>query len=144
MVSSSLLWLPLVGCSAGERALSGKCPTGEVCSAETPDGLHFFGKTLSDRTLDFGGPHTTAIGGTREVELQSGSKPFALPYRADDDGGLGVRVESTRGPVITLRGVDNRKNYLRIVEPDRGALYDRIELAGAAIESIALVARPPP
>lgn len=136
--------LPLLACYGGERANTGVCPAGETCSPATPNGLQFAGASLSDQIL-LEGPAPTAIGGTQDIELEydpgdGETIPLDLPYRADDDGGLGVRIDHTTGPVVTVRGVESRSNYLRILDAGDGTLFDRKELTGAAVDSIALVA----
>jgi hypothetical protein len=47
--------LSLVACFGGERAKTGQCPAGEVCSDKTPRGLHFIGNRLVD-ALQLTGP----------------------------------------------------------------------------------------
>lgn len=136
--------LSLVGCTTlGERAESGECPAGEVCSSATPYGLHFIGNPMADE-LFLSGPSATAIGGTQEIELEyertDGLRySLDLPWAADDDGALGVRVLEEAGSVVTVGGQRSRKNYLRIVNPGSGELYDRYEIAGAAISDIQLI-----
>lgn len=147
LLSLSLLAVPLVtaACTGGERASSGECPAGEICSDATPRGLHFIGNDMADQVFGSAfGPAATAIGGTQDIALEydrgDGVRiALNLPYQADDDGGIGVEVVATSGSVVTMRGVGSRKNYLRIVEPGTQELYDRYELAGAAIESIRLI-----
>jgi len=142
----ALLGLPLslVACdTAGERADTGECPAGEVCSPATPRGVHFIGASLVD-DLFTNGPSPTAIGGTQEVSLEydrgNGQLvPLNIPYSADDDGALGVAVLSQTGAVVTVKGMNSRTNYLRIVNPATGELYDRYKLTGAALEQIRLV-----
>jgi len=136
----------LGACTGGERASSGQCPTGEVCSPATPNGLHFIGDIAADEVLGgLAAPAATAIGGTQEIALQYDRGDgvliaLDLPFTADDDGGLGVKTDSTHGSVVTLRGVASRTNYLRIVDPATAELYDRKEMTGAALDSLALVA----
>ena len=138
------LLAPLAACGdLGERAQSGECPVGEVCSDATPRGLHFDGPALGDAFLSFGGPHPTLAGGTQQLRLTYDAagtgilRPLDRPYLADDEGGAGVRVERTSGAVVTLRGVSSRTNYLRITDPD-GALYDRKQLEGATFTGISI------
>lgn len=144
-LSLSLVLVPLAACTGGERSSSGQCPAGEICSPATPMGLHFIGRPVADELFSNSfGPLATAIGGTQEIELEydpgDGRRiALDLPYEADDDGGLGVTVAAVNGPVVTVRGVASRTNYLRIVEPGTDELYDRHELAGAAISSMRLV-----
>ena len=136
----------LGACTGGERANSGQCPAGEVCSPATPNGLHFIGEIAADEVLGgLAAPSPTAIGGTQEIALQYDRGDgvliaLDLPFAADDDGGLGVKVDSTQGSVVTLRGTGSRQNYLRIVDPATNELYDRKQLAGASLDSLALVA----
>jgi hypothetical protein len=145
LLSAALLSVPLVACNtAGERADTGECPAGEVCSPATPRGLHFLGNDLSDELFTGHGPSATAIGGTQEVSLEierTGGDRVALnlPYEADDDGGLGVTVLAQSGPIVTVKGAKARSNYLRITDPATGELYDRYELTGAALKSMRLV-----
>jgi hypothetical protein len=136
--------LPLIACYGGERANTGQCPAGETCSPATPEGLQFVGASLSDQIL-LAGPAPTAIGGTQDIELEydpgdGAMVPLDLPYRADNDGGLGVQLDHTSGAFVTVRGVDSRSNYLRILDASDGTLFDRKELTGAAVDAIALVA----
>ncbi len=136
----------LAACTGGDRANSGQCPAGEVCSPATPRGLHFIGDPTSDAILNsLTAPAATAIGGTQEIALQYDRGDgvliaLALPFAADADAADGVKVDSTSGSVVTVRGVGSRQNYLRIVDPTTADLYDRKMLAGAALDTIALIA----
>jgi hypothetical protein len=137
------LTLPVVACYGGERANSGQCPAGEVCSPATPNGLHFIGRALVDDLL-LTGPAPTAVGGTQDVALQYDRGDGILialdqPWNADDDGGIGVKVDHTSGSIVTVRGAGSRTNYLRIVDAGDGTLFDRKQLTGASIDTIALV-----
>lgn len=142
-----LLGLPfaLVACNtAGERADTGECPAGEVCSDATPYGMHFVGVTFADEMFSGDGPAATAIGGTQEVALDydrgDGLRiAMNLPYDADDDGGLGVSVVDHSGSVVTVKGERSRSNYLRIIDPETGELYDRYSLTGAAVKAMRLI-----
>jgi hypothetical protein len=136
------LSLPLVACYAGERRSTGECPAGETCSDTTPGGLDFIGNHLVNDLL-LSGPRATAVGGTQVVALEYDrgdgvDVALDVPYTADDDGGLGVAVESMSGSQVTIRGAGSRKNYLRILDAD-GLLMDRKELAGASLSRMELV-----
>ena len=136
------LLAPLAACNLGERAETGECPPGEICSDDTPSGLNFDGASLSDGFLDFG-PHPTLVGGTQAIRLEYapdafGFRPLDLPYLADDEGGRGVKVDHTSGSVVTLRGVAAGSNYLRITDPG-GDLYDRKQVSGARLTEIRVV-----
>lgn len=143
----TLLGLPLslVACNtAGERADTGECPAGEVCSSATPRGLHFIGTPIADDIITGGGPAATAIGGTQDISLEYDRgngflAPLALPYDADDDGGLGVSVVGHTGAVVTVKGVRSRSNYLRIIHPQTAELYDRYSVTGAALKEMKII-----
>lgn len=131
-----------VGCYGGERYNTGECPAGETCSSLTPKGLQFVGNALVDDIL-ISGPRATAIGGTQVIALEY-NRPsdnvtvaLDLPFTADDDGGLGVKVSATSGSQVTVVGAGSRSNYLRILDKD-GLLMDRKELSGAALDRIEL------
>src|SRR3569623_854047 len=134
-----LVLLLVPACTGGERANSGQCPEGEVCSALTPRGLQFIGDDLVD-TLTLVGPSATAIGGTQAIALQYDRGDnlliaLDLPYEAKTSGNLGVTVQQTRGSVVTVQGAASGTNYLRIVDADDGTLFDR-KLLGAGAVSI--------
>jgi hypothetical protein len=142
LLSLSLLSLPLVGCYGGERYNTGECPAGETCSDVTPTGLEFIGNSLYGEIL-LSGPRPTAIGGTQAIALQyerADGVEIALdqPFSADDDGGLGIKVDAISGSQVIVRGAGSRSNYLRILDID-GLLMDRKELTGAAVDTIALI-----
>jgi len=137
---ASVLVVP--ACFGGERAQTGQCPAGETCSDLTPHGLQFIGASFADGA-SLAGPSATVIGGKQDIELQyetgQGFKRLDLAYTADDDSGIGVQIERIGGPVVTVRGIGSRTNYLRISDATTGELFDRKELSGAAIDSIGLV-----
>lgn len=147
LLSLALLGLPLalVACdTAGERADTGECPAGEVCSDATPYGLHFIGVTMADDLVPVNGPAATAIGGTQEVALEYDRGDgvlvaLNLPYDTDDDGGLGVSVVNHAGSVVTVKGTRSRSNYLRILDKQTGELFDRYTLTGAAVKQMRIV-----
>jgi hypothetical protein len=138
----SFLSLPLIGCYGGERYNTGECPAGETCSDLTPTGLQFIGNGLFGELL-LSGPRPTAIGGTQAIALQYERADgvdiaLDLPFTADDDGGIGVKVDAISGSQVVVRGAGSRSNYLRILDSD-GLLMDRKELTGAAVDTIALI-----
>ena len=108
----SFLSLPLIGCYGGERRNTGECPAGEVCSDLTPTGLDFIGNRLVGELL-LSGPRPTAIGGTQAVALEYDrgdgvDVALDLPFSADDDGGIGVRVDAISGSQVVIRGAGSR------------------------------------
>ena len=142
LFSFSFLSLPLVACYGGERRETGECPAGETCSDLTPTGLDFIGNRLVGELL-LSGPRPTAIGGTQAVALEYDrgdgvDVALDLPFSADDDGGIGVKVDAISGSQVVVRGAGSRSNYLRILDSD-GFLMDRKELTGAALTRIELI-----
>ncbi|MEZ4299152.1 MAG: hypothetical protein R3B70_29655 [Polyangiaceae bacterium] len=135
----------VAGCALpGERAGSvqctddgctSSCPQGELCSADTPQGLHFAGGTVFDQ-LD-GGPRFTAAGGTQTLRVLNStslSDDFELPF---DAAGTGVvEIAATEPPQVTIRATGAGDGYLRILEPGTEHLYDRIKLDAAKVQSV--------
>lgn len=118
------------------------CHQGETCSHDTPNGLVFEG---TDITGQLGGaPGPLAIGGTQRVTMLDPSDsltrpvPFARPYTtdtsmpADERWDVGTEVVDEAGSVVTVRGISEGYNYLRVLAPD-GDLYDRTILAAKPI-----------
>ena len=140
--------LLLAACTGGERASSGECPAGEVCSDQTPNGLHFLGDTMADSAIVgvLTAPAATAIGGTQHISLDVDHGgvlvPLDRPFQADDDGALGVSVVAQDSSSVTIRGEGSRTNYLRILDAD-GLLMDRKDLTGAALKSIGVLSLEP-
>ncbi len=141
-----LLYLAILlapACHGGERYDTGKCPAGQVCSPATPYGLQFIPPALYDDFLT-ASEAAIAIGGTETIQLEyepSGSLasiPLDLAYSADDGGGPAVRVASTSGSLVTLRGAAAGGNLLRIVDPNDGQLYDQKMFDAYAIDHVAL------
>lgn len=141
----------LGGCpDAAVNYTSYSCHQDETCSHATPNGLVFLGTDITGQ--NGGAPGPTAIGGTQRVTLLDPSEsltapvPFAREYSTDtslpSDGrwGTGVEVIDEAKSVVTVRGIADGSNYLRIVDPD-GDLYDRTILAAKAIHHYQV--RPP-
>jgi hypothetical protein len=138
----------------GDRASTGVCPEGEVCSAATPDGLVFSG-----RSLDFAGDDDTRIGpvaagGVIEVAIETprGERPpefLALSddpivfYVAENDDGFGRRGDLTGDgyapAFVTLQAGRPGEAFLQIVEPDTGLLFDRTSVAVVDVTDVRVV-----
>jgi hypothetical protein len=152
MKTSSLLLglfpaIVLTGCLApGERAESRtctsdgtcvtKCPTGETCSPDTPNGLFFSGSNTFMNVFD-SSPKRTAVGGTQTI-LASGvdSKGSSFGVDFDAAGTNVIGIESVAPPGVTVRGEGEGSGYLRLVEQGTDILYDRIELTVGAVARI--------
>ncbi|MCE9575340.1 MAG: hypothetical protein K8W52_19470 [Deltaproteobacteria bacterium] len=119
----------------GQRRDTGACPTGEVCSPATPDGLSFVGATFGDDWLVLDPAlKITAVGGTQDVTINGiGSLPFSI---AISTGAL--TADAPIGAALRLHGVAAGDPLLRIVDPATRALYDRVTIHAAAIAQISI------
>jgi|GEM_PF-5368512 hypothetical protein len=137
----------------GDRASSGACPEGEICSAATPDGLVFSG-----RSLDLAGDDDTRIGpvaagGLIEVAIETprGERPPEFAALSDDpfvfsvvdnDDGFGRSGDLTGGgyapAFVTLHAGRPGEALLQIVDPDSGELFDRTAVAVVTLLDVRL------
>ncbi|MBV8760969.1 MAG: hypothetical protein JO257_26985 [Deltaproteobacteria bacterium] len=137
----ALLLIP--ACTGGDRANTGECPQGEICSPKTPKGLHFIGVDLVD-TLGLVGPSATAVGGTQNVALQYDRGDgiliaLDLPYQALTMDSKGVTVAATSGSVVSVVGQASGTDYLRITDTDGRTLFDRKLMDAGTLDTIQLV-----
>lgn len=144
LTSTSLV----AACSGGERNQTGDCPADEVCSDQTPDGLHFLGTELHDLPVGTG-PFSTAVGGTQFVDIMIKDQgdqlvPLAdrFPFAASisDGDALTVQPGGVGGSNVLVTGLAAGTDYLRITEPNSELLMDRISLTAGSIERVDLVA----
>ncbi len=124
-------------CDAGDRAITGGCPEGEVCDPITEDGLHFKGATFGEALFDFGDVKTLAVGGRQDVTVfdvddEGRHVALELPFTPDYDG-TAIAIENQRDNVVTLRGVAGGDGFLRIVSADSGELFDRTPVAALPV-----------
>ncbi len=129
-------------CDAGDRALGGSCPDGEICDPATEEGLHFQGPIVGEGLFDSGEVKTLAVGGRQDVRVFDTdnlghhvalTQPFTPTF---DDGG--ITIERTQANVVTLRGNAAADGLLRINSADSGELFDRIRVAAQPIASVRL------
>lgn len=130
-------------CDAGDRALTGACPEGEVCDPATEEGLHFEGLVLGEGLLDSHDVKTLAIGGRQDVAVfdvdDAGRHvPLALSYTPEFSTSA-VAIEDQRDNIVTLRGTANGEGHLRILAADSGELFDRVAVAARAIDNVRLL-----
>jgi hypothetical protein len=127
------LWgLACVGVAEGERmANGGACPAGEVC-VEEHGGLLFTGQVFYDDQMERLGP--VLVGGTFRVSFASAGKVPMRAFEVVTEPGL--QVEEVNGGRVTLSGVQTGPSYLRVVDRETGALYDRLLLDVVQIESV--------
>jgi hypothetical protein len=142
-----VLVLPLAvaatGCvTGGERANTGDCPAGEVCSSKTPDGLLFRGPRFADDFLAIDqSVKTTARGGAQTLSVLEGGygTPLALPFDASIDSGP-MEVTGQIGNAVVLAADGQGSATLRITDPDDGTLFDRVAVGAEAIASTSVIA----
>ncbi|MRG91129.1 hypothetical protein [Polyangium spumosum] len=112
------------------------CPEGETCSPDTPNGLFFGSDSLVGTLFGGGGPHPIAEGGTQTISVfrdANGTKPFS-PFTADAEAPL--EIAEVEAPSVKVRGAAAGSGFLRILDPDDGALHDRISLQVLPISSV--------
>lgn len=141
LFSGGLLFALCAACTVedGERASTGECPAGEVCSDATPDGLTFYGPLPGDdmresrflRRLAMGGSSWLGFAGEgalRDAEVDSSAPWFVRVAEDTSEEGIGdVRVR--------LEALAEGETLIRVVDSN-GALHDRITLR---VERIARV-----
>ncbi len=138
-----ILAVPACNLNAGDRSASGMCPAGETCSDATPHGLNFDGASLAG-TWFVDGPAATAIGGVQDVTLtyvhsDGSSSVLDQPFAVDDGGGSAVASGEIHGPTMTMHGVANGENLIRIVDAVDDTLYDRKMMGAAELDSATVV-----
>ncbi|CAN5895150.1 hypothetical protein BH11MYX2_BH11MYX2_23090 [soil metagenome] len=140
LVAALLPFTTAASCDGGYRADSGDCPDGEVCSPETPTGLHFRGVIIGEGFFDAGNVKTTALGGTQDVQVETETDdgeraPFLLPHDVDADN-ANFTVEAASGDSFTLRSHAEGDAQIRVVDPSTGELFDRVRAAALPLASI--------
>jgi hypothetical protein len=136
-VKRLLLLLLAAACAAqGERARDG-CPSGEVCSPDTPNGLFFLGPPVGDELLGRMMPAPVAAGGTQSIRVLIGPGSTSPPF--DDDfealsSNAALGIDDVDPPDVTVHGLAAGQAFLRIVEPSTGLLYDRLGVEVRPVE----------
>lgn len=140
LVFASLAALSLTACSlAGSRAKTGQCPTGEVCSDETPNGLFFKGPELGDAVLQLGGSvRATARGGTQTITVVTGSSLSSPTFGDEFDAEIAttndvMQIASVSPPTVVVSGIHAGKAFLRLLEPGTDLLLERVQLGVDAV-----------
>lgn len=130
------LLLPAACADLGDRAATGECPVGEVCSPTTPQGLAFQGLVPTDLFL-VGGMFPTAVGGAQEVTLYDGGSG-AVFRRAFEPTSDAPGITATRaGTKVVLAAAAASNGLLRILAED-GTLHDRIGIASHEVARLEL------
>lgn len=136
------------GREEGERAASGVCPSGEICSDATPQGLVFVGEAFFDQQGMSLGP--IAKGGRFDLGVYP-QGDYAMPaaeFLIEDENILAFTEGSgefndghSTVPVdayVSLKGKQSGTTYVRVVNPETGELYDRLALTVVAVGEIRL------
>jgi len=121
--------------SKGDRAETGACPEGEVCSPDTPSGLYFQGPGFADVLLN-SDVQTTAVGGRQTLNIEPAGFGEHLDSFDAETMEPVVTVATVNPPRVTLQGDAVGSTYLRIFEPLTGALYDRLTVSSAEVETV--------
>lgn len=118
----------------GERAGTGECPEGEVCSTTTPSGLIFHGSGPSGTFLGGTSIAPTAIGGTQSLRIETRRGESLPAFRAMSTDPSILDVQSMSGTRITVTGVAEGSARLRVLDTNEGeALIDRVTLHSALV-----------
>lgn len=141
--ASTLAAAALAACTGGERNVTGDCPADEECSDLTPNGMHFTGADLVGIPL-LALPKVTAVGGTQRIELwkelgDGEIVPLDLPFAATTDNGDALEVLTAGPNTVTIEGVGDGADLLRITEVEDDLLYDRYEVQAAELASVDVV-----
>jgi hypothetical protein len=121
--------------SKGDRATTGVCPEGEVCSPDTPDGLYFKGPGFADGFLN-NDVHPTAVGGQQTIDIDPVGLFHDLSSFDAETTDPALAVTRVDPPEVVISGVSVGSAYLRIFEPLTGALYDRLTVMTAEVDTI--------
>jgi hypothetical protein len=116
----------------GDRGAGGRCPAGEQCANETPEGLSFEGAQVS--WFIGNGVANTAVGGTQTILITDNidDMPLTWPFEPKVTG-TSFAVSSTGEASVSLSAPTAGTGYLRITRPADGYLYDRIPIESRAV-----------
>jgi len=158
LLSWGLLAALCLACTveSGDRAASGgACPEDEICSEATPEGLTFYGPQPAD---DASGAflRAVALGGRATLGFSAGT--WSLEDDGRDAGRLGAYTVESSAPwflaagdpaddrpewaydfgehSVMIEGLAEGESQIRVVEPETGALYDRITIEVARIAEV--------
>lgn len=118
---------------AGERAGSGGCPEGEVCSEKAPSGLYFEGQMLYDEGEDRLGP--VLAGGRFDVSFFPSGYALDGRWTVEVEGAEFRRSDGPE-PGVVLYGIEAGTAVIRVLDPETGHLYDRLAIEVVALEDI--------
>lgn len=141
--SAGILLALCLACTVdGERAATGECPEGEVCSETTPSGLSFGGAWLTDigtgdvvlPTADGGTQNIVWTGGGSDAEAAVETSWVAALDPTDDERDI---WSLWKGPTARrVTGLTAGETFLRVTDPSTGELYDRLSLSVRRVASV--------
>ena len=129
--------------SEGDRASTGQCPPGEVCSPDTPSGLYFKGPDFGDEFIF--PDHTvgiTAVGGMQKIEIEDAGWGHLSDFDADCTYSA-FSVEAIDPPFVRVHADAIGSSYLRILDPDNGELYDRLNIHSLPVQQVEVLSAAP-
>ncbi|HUQ01926.1 MAG TPA: hypothetical protein VM261_05485 [Kofleriaceae bacterium] len=119
----------------GDRSTGGRCPAGEQCANETPEGLAFEGAQVS--WFIGNGLANTAAGGSQSIKIidNADEQPLIWPFEPKVTSTAFTAV-NTGESTATLSASAVGSGYLRITRPADGYLYDRIAIESRMVSRV--------
>ncbi len=126
------------GCALAGDRVGGVCPTGEVCSAEAPNGLFFLGAKRADSFG--GGVEVTAVGGIQTIKVlqdsNTDSPAFDKAFDAATSDVTVAAISAVAPPDVTVSGESDGTSALRLLESGTDKLLDRVDVHVATIDKV--------
>jgi hypothetical protein len=119
----------------GDRSTGGRCPAGEQCAIETPEGLAFEGAQVS--WFIGNGVANTAVGGAQTIQIIDNidEQPLTWPFEPKVTSGAHT-VAAAGESAVTLSASAAGTGYLRITRPAAGYLYDRLSVESRPVARV--------
>jgi hypothetical protein len=118
----------------GDRANEG-CPDDETCSDLAPRGLLFRGQMLYDEGVDRLGP--ILVGGQFDLSFYRSDADLSY-FEVELDEHLDQTGLLRDPPGVMLWGLSPGSSSIRVVDPETGALLDRLTIDVVALEDVVL------
>lgn len=116
----------------GDRSTGGRCPAGEQCANETPEGLAFEGAQVS--WFIGNGVANTAVGGSQTINIIDNIDERPLTWPFDPKVTSSAHSVAAAGEAsATLSASAAGMGYLRITRPADGYLYDRLSIESRSV-----------
>ncbi len=117
----------------GDRSAGGRCPAGEQCANETPEGLAFEGAQVS--WFIGNGVANTAVGGAQTIDIidRIDDQPLTWPFEPKVTSAA-HSVTATGEASVMLTALAEGGGHLRITRPADGYLYDRLPIQSRPVD----------